>query len=296
MYTDSRLFECRITGYSSVTPLPPRDAASGACDVQRGARIVALADRHLLGAQGAGVFERPQVQRQQHPGAVTGHHVGQLLLRQLESADRPVELDARLAVVDRAFQAIPWPPPWCRRRCRSAPLVEAGQRPGKPPSLRQHGLGGQANLVQHQFDVTDARSDILWWISGALKPDASVGTTKPRMPSSVRAHTTATSAIEPLVIHILVPVSTQSSPSRRACVRIPAGLEPKSGSVRGETADQLTRGHAGQPLLLLLSLPQRQIANMASDPAPTPATGFRNPPPPTPCRPGRAVALVPAQP
>ena len=59
----------------------------------------------------------------------------------------------------------------------------------------------------------------------------SVGTTKPRIPSSVPAQTTATSATEPLVIHILVPLSTQPSPSRLAVVRIPAGLEPKSGSV-----------------------------------------------------------------
>jgi len=40
------------------------------------------------------------------------------------------------------------------------------------------------------------------------------------------------SAIPPLVIHILVPLRTQSSPSLRARVRMPAGLEPKSGSVR----------------------------------------------------------------
>ena len=63
----------------------------------------------------------------------------------------------------------------------------------------------------------------------------SVGTTKPRIPSSSAprlAQTTATSAIEPLVIHIFVPSSTQSSPSRRARVRIEAGSEPWSGSVR----------------------------------------------------------------
>ena len=33
------------------------------------------------------------------------------------------------------------------------------------------------------------------------------------------------------MIHIFVPLSTQSLPSRRARVRMPAGLEPKSGSV-----------------------------------------------------------------
>lgn len=84
--------------------------------------------------------------------------------------------------------------------------------------------------------VTEARSDHLWWISGAEKPGVSVGTTKPRMPrpsspSSVCAQTIATPATDPLVIHILRPVSTQSSPSRLAYVRIPAGSEPWSGSV-----------------------------------------------------------------
>ena len=52
------------------------------------------------------------------------------------------------------------------------------------------------------------------------------------MPSSVRAHTTATSATEPLVIHILEPLMRQRLPSRTARVRMPEGLDPKSGSVR----------------------------------------------------------------
>jgi hypothetical protein len=70
-------------------------------------------------------------------------------------------------------------------------------------------------------------------MSRVEKPGVPAGTRKPRTPSSsVRAQTTARSAMPPLVIHILVPLSTQSPPSRRALVRIPAGLEPKSGSVR----------------------------------------------------------------
>ena len=57
------------------------------------------------------------------------------------------------------------------------------------------------------------------------------GYRKPRMPSSARAHTTAISATDPLVIHIFEPLRIQSEPSRRAVVRMPPGLEPKSGSV-----------------------------------------------------------------
>jgi hypothetical protein len=37
--------------------------------------------------------------------------------------------------------------------------------------------------------------------------------------------------MDPLVIHIFVPWSTQSLPARRATVRMPPGLEPKSASV-----------------------------------------------------------------
>src|SRR5216684_1232652 len=51
------------------------------------------------------------------------------------------------------------------------------------------------------------------------------------MPSSARAHTTATSARVPFVIQVFSPFSTQPSPSLRAFVRMPAGFEPKSGSV-----------------------------------------------------------------
>src|SRR6266567_624609 len=51
------------------------------------------------------------------------------------------------------------------------------------------------------------------------------------MPSSAWAQTVATSATLPLVIHILLPVKIQSSPSRTARVRMPAGFDPKSGSV-----------------------------------------------------------------
>ena len=52
------------------------------------------------------------------------------------------------------------------------------------------------------------------------------------MPSSVCAQTTATSATEPFVIHILAPFSTQSVPSRRRVRAHRAGSEPASGSVR----------------------------------------------------------------
>ena len=72
----------------------------------------------------------------------------------------------------------------------------------------------------------EARRDSFLWISLVVKPAVPRGTRKPRMPSSVRAQTTAISAMLPLVIHILVPDSTQSGPSGRAKVRMLPGSEP----------------------------------------------------------------------
>ncbi len=82
--------------------------------------------------------------------------------------------------------------------------------------------------------VGEARSESLRWISEALNPGVSVGTTKPRTgvpSSSVRAQITATSATVPLVIHILVPFKVQPAVVRRAVVRMAAGSDPASGSV-----------------------------------------------------------------
>ncbi len=52
------------------------------------------------------------------------------------------------------------------------------------------------------------------------------------MPSGVVAHTTARSAIAPLVIHIFEPFTTQSVPRLFAWVFMLAGSEPPCGSVR----------------------------------------------------------------
>ena len=71
-------------------------------------------------------------------------------------------------------------------------------------------------------------------------------------PSSVRAQTTATSATEPLVIHIFEPFRTQSPPSRRALRAHRAGVGAGVGLGQPEAADRLARVHPRQPALLLL--------------------------------------------
>ena len=116
-------------------------------------------------------------------------------------------------------------------------------------------------------DVTEARSEIFLWISGAENPGIPFSTRKPRIsPSSVRAQTTATSAIVPLVIHIFAPLRIQSEPSRRACVRIVPGSEPASGSVSPKQPIASPRCIAGSQRSFCSSDPNFQIGNIASEP------------------------------
>ena len=134
-------------------------------------------------------------------------------------------------------------------------------------------------------------------MSWVVKPGVSRGTRKPRTPSSVRAQTTATSASEPFVIHIFVPLSTQSSPSRRALVRIDAGSEPASGSVRPKHPIASPAAIFGSHSCFCSSEPKRQIANIASDP--WTETNERRPESPASSSwhtSPYAVALAPAQP
>jgi hypothetical protein len=113
-------------------------------------------------------------------------------------------------------------------------------------------------------EVIDARSDTFRWISGAENPGVSVGTTKPRTPSSVPAHTTATSATEPLVIHILVPLRIQSPPGCcLAKVRIELGSEPESGSVSPKQPIASPVAIAGSQRCFWSSDPKAQMGNIA---------------------------------
>ena len=114
--------------------------------------------------------------------------------------------------------------------------------------------------------MIDARSEIFFLMSGAEKPRVPFSTRKPRMPSSVCAHTTATSATEPFVIHILAPFRIQSEPSRRAFVRIAPGSEPASGSVSPKQPSFVPAAICGSHCCFCSSEPQRQIAYIASEP------------------------------
>src|ERR1700735_4369896 len=100
----------------------------------------------------------------------------------------------------------------------------------------------------------------------AENPGVFVGTTKPRTPPSVTAQTIATSATDPLVIHILRPLRIQSDPSRRARVVIEAGSEPASGSVSPKQPSSSPAAMPGSQCCFCSSEPNLQIANIASEP------------------------------
>ena len=86
------------------------------------------------------------------------------------------------------------------------------------------------------------------------------------MPSSVCAHTTARSAIEASPIQRLVPLSTQSPPSRRATVRSEAGSLPASGSVRAKQPTAFPVAMGGSHWSFCSSEPHSWIAVIASEP------------------------------
>ena len=214
---------CRMTGYSSVMPLAAEDRAALAGDRERLARVVELADADLLGADRVLVLEPAEVQREQVALVELERHVGELLLGELEAGDRAVELLAVDGVRDGGLEAVARRADRAERRCRTAPRSGTTAGPAGPSTSGSTASAGSRTSSRTSSPVTEARSDSFWWISRAVNPGVPVGTTKPRMPSSVCAHTTATSATVPLVIHILVPLRTQSSPSRLAAVRMPPG-------------------------------------------------------------------------
>ena len=86
------------------------------------------------------------------------------------------------------------------------------------------------------------------------------------MPSSVCAQTTLMSETLPFVIHIFVPEMTQSSPSRRANVRMRPGSLPASGSDRPKQPIASPAAIRGSHSSFCSSEPYVRIANIASEP------------------------------
>ena len=191
-------------------------------------------------------------------------------------------------VVDRGVQAVPG-------RAQRAPddavprLGQAGQRRLEPARLGQPRVAGQPHVVEH--DLAGGRGAQRHLVPDLPGRDARACPSARRSratPSSVRAQITATSATGALVIHILVPCSTQSSPSRRARV----GHRRRVGAVVGlgqpEAADRLAGRHRRQPplLLLLAAVPPDRVHRQRALHADQ-ASGRPSRPPPAPGRPAR---------
>ena len=98
-----------------------------------------------------------------------------------------------------------------------------------------------------------------------LNPRRSVSTRNPRTlsappspaPSSF-AHTTATSAIDPEVIHIFSPFKMYSSPDLRARVVMPAGFDPNPDSVNPKQPSFSPVAKAGSQVFFCSSDPEGQ--------------------------------------
>ena len=221
--TDHRVFEG--------DPVGAEDGARRAGNLERIAHVVELAEADLLRSQGPIVLAPPEMQRHQGPPLHRHHHLDQLLLGQLERGDRPVELVPLDRIVESGFvtgRAAPIAPNailnLASLRHESGPRID--DTPGEDEIV------GNSDVVEDQLRGDRSTKRRLLPDLRRREPQVSVGIRNPRTSSSVRAQTTAKSAMDPLVIHILVPLITQSDPSRRALVLIDAGSEPESGSVR----------------------------------------------------------------
>ena len=143
------------------------------------------------------------------------------------------------------------PRPWHPRRSRTAPRRDTRAGPSSPrrraprPRARAH---RRAPAPTSRSRGATACGGCRWRRTRACRS----GTRNPRMPSSVCAQITARSAIEPFVIHIFEPFSTQSPPSRLADVRMWFGSLPKSASVSPKHPITSPVAILGQPALLLL--------------------------------------------
>src|SRR6266480_252129 len=128
-----------------------------------------------------------------------------------------------------------------------------------PSVLGNKFTSGMCTSCNENPEVTDARSDHLPCMSSALNPGRFVSTKNPRTllsSFSTLAQTTATSAIDPEVIHIFSPLSTYSLPTFRARVFIPPGFDPNPGSVSPKQPSFSPFCIAGSQVFFCSSLPK----------------------------------------
>src|SRR6267378_668522 len=148
--------------------------------------------------------------------------------------------------------------------------------PFNPTTPGKRFSSGISQSVNASPDVTEARSDHFPCTSQVLNPGVPFSTRNPRtLSSSPLAHTTATSAIEPLVIHIFSPLRIYLLAFFTARVSIPPGFDPNCGSVKPKQPIAFPCCKSGSHLFFCASLPYERIGYITS--APCTETKLRNP-------------------
>ena len=230
VYTLSRFAMCRMPR----TRRECRSRRAGAAPRGRcpwRCYVVPLGQRHLLRRERAGVLQAAEVQRHELRLHDLGEHVGEAHLLNLESADRPVEHHALLRVLERFLEAR-------HRRADRAPrdavarLRETHQRTLEAARLRQDRVGRQVHVLKHELArVARAQRELALLVLGlealAVRRHDEAANRLVAPSPFVFAHTTAICAVDPLVIHILVPFSIHvPSFCSLAIVIMPDGFEP----------------------------------------------------------------------
>ena len=149
----------RITGYSSVIPLPPSTSGPGG-RCRRAARTLAsLPKLTVRGVSCPASFSRPRCSASSAGLVDLDQHLGELALGQLEAGDGLAELHAVVGVVEGRLVAGP-------RRAHRAPqdaeagLVEARQRALERRARRAaRRRAGSRTSSRTSSEVTEARSD-----------------------------------------------------------------------------------------------------------------------------------------
>ena len=114
--------------------------------------------------------------------------------------------------------------------------------------------------------MIDARSDIFLWMSWVVKPLVPLGTRKPRTPVvGARPHDRDVGHRAVGDPHLLAVQDPVVAVAARAGAHAP-GSEPASGSVRPKQPIASPAAMRGSHSCFCSSLPQRQIAYIASEP------------------------------
>src|SRR5271166_248598 len=147
--------------------------------------------------------------------------------------------------------------------------------PFRPLAQGSMADSGTRQSVNARLAVTEARIESLPCSSEDVNPLVPFSTKNPRIPSGVRAQQIATSATVPLVIQVFSPLITQSLPSFTALVAIPAGFDPKPGSVSPKQPSASPFAILGSQRSFCSSVPYVRIGYITN--APCTDTKLRSP-------------------